>query len=138
ESTCGSSSVTRSSTSRCLMAARMRRIAASRSFSPERIAVFMSSVMRSFRVMALRPRGSRAFTAARRTLEVTLHGRSLLALALLRGLLVELPTAQLRKDAGLLAGALETAQGDVEVFILADADARHRNLGQEGLRVLSA
>src|SRR5690606_34903614 len=108
DSTCASSSVMRSSTSFCLMAARIRRIVARRSFSPERIAAFMSSVMRSRRAMRGSVEPGLAGVAAVVALGVALHGGSLLALTLLRRLLVEFAPAQLREDACLLAGALET------------------------------
>src|SRR5688572_25492122 len=62
---------------------------------------------------------------ARQLLEVALHGRGGLALTLLRRLLVELATADLGQDAGLLAGALEPTQCDVEGLVLTDADAGH-------------
>jgi len=45
---------------------------------------------------------------------VALDGGRLLALALLRGLFVELAAAELGENAGLLAGALETPQGGIE------------------------
>jgi hypothetical protein len=59
---------------------------------------------------------------------VPLNSGSLLALALLGGLFIELTTTQLGEDSGLLAGALEAPQGDVEIFIFANTNARHRNL----------
>src|SRR5690348_9406525 len=58
-------------------------------------------------------------------LHVALHGRGLLALALLGRLLVELAAAQLGHHAGLLAGALEAAQGGIEMFVLFDTHAGH-------------
>src|SRR5262249_58698578 len=61
-------------------------------------------------------------------LHVPLDGGRLLALALLRGLLVELAPAQLREDARLLAGTLEAPQGGIEILVFADANARHQNL----------
>src|SRR5579863_4585635 len=127
-STCVSSSVMRSSTSRCLMAASARRIVASRSFWPARIAVFMSSVMRSFSAMSCAGSAGAAHPVARHPLHVALDGRGLLALALLGGLLVELTAAQFGENAGLLAGALEAAQGGIEVLVLTHTHARHRDL----------
>src|SRR5213082_23434 len=59
---------------------------------------------------------------------VSLDGRGLLALALLGGLLVELAPTQLGENAGLLTGALEAPQGGIEVLILTNSNARHRNL----------
>jgi hypothetical protein len=56
---------------------------------------------------------------------VALDGRSLLALALLRRLFVELAAAQLRENARLLTGALEPPQGGIEVLILTNTNARH-------------
>src|SRR6266404_1395721 len=107
-STCLSSRLMRSSTSRCLTADRMRRIVASRSFSPARIAVFISSVMRSLSDIGLPdlPRG--AHPVARNTLHMPLDRRGLLAFPLLGGLLVEFAPAQLGENSGLFAGALET------------------------------
>src|SRR5438309_720837 len=126
-STWPSSSVMRSSTSRCLIAASASRIAPSRSFSPARRALFMSSVMRSLSAMALRLAGA-AHAVAGYALHVALDGGGLLALALLRGLFVELAPTQLGENAGLLAGSLETPQGGIEVLVLTHANARHRNL----------
>src|SRR5438309_9025626 len=119
----------RSSTSRCLIAASASRIAASRSFSPARIALFMSSVMRSLSAMATRfALPGAAHAVAGYALHVALDGGGLLALALLRGLFVELAPTQLGENAGLLAGSLETPQGGIEVLVLTHANARHRNL----------
>jgi hypothetical protein len=56
---------------------------------------------------------------------VALHGGRLLALALGRRLFVELAGAQLGQQADLLDGALEAAQGDIERFVLFDADRGH-------------
>src|SRR5262245_5224533 len=126
----------RSSTSRCLMAACKRRMTARRSFSPDRIAVFMSSVMRSLSViegLVIRRSGS-ARTRTRRViaravaLEVTLHGGSLLALTLLRRLFVEFAAPKLRQHARFFARALETAQGGIEILVFTHSNARHRNL----------
>src|SRR2546423_15163315 len=128
-STCASSSVMRSSTSRCLIAASASRIAPSRSFSPARIALFMSSVMRSLSAMATRfALPGAAHAVAGYALHVALDGGGLLALALLRGLFIELAPTQLGENAGLLAGSLETPQGGIEVLVLTHANARHRNL----------
>src|SRR6185295_18884253 len=130
-STCVSSSVMRSSTSRCLMPARIRRTTASRSFSPARIALFMSSVMRSFSVMRRAPQGEIRSTAggphpvAGDTLHVPLDGSSLLAFPLLGGLFVEFAPAELGENARLFTGALESPQGGVEILILANTNARH-------------
>src|SRR6266513_664208 len=119
----------RSSTSRCLIAASASRIAASRSFSPARRALFMSSVMRSLSAMvdAFRLAGA-AHAVAGYALHVALDGGGLLALALLRGLFIELAPTQLGENAGLLAGSLEAPQGGIEVLVLTHANARHRNL----------
>src|SRR6266513_1349347 len=128
-STWPSSSVMRSSTSRCLIAASASRIAASRSFSPARRALFMSSVMRSLSAMvdAFRLAGA-ADAVAGYALHVALDGGGFLALALLRGLFIELAPTQLGENAGLLAGSLEAPQGGIEVLILPHTNARHRNL----------
>jgi hypothetical protein len=45
----------------------------------------------------------------------------------LRGLFVEFASAQLSENAGFLASTLETAQGGIEILILANTDAGHRN-----------
>src|SRR5438105_2629191 len=115
-STWASSSVVRSSTSRCLIAASASRMVASRSLSPARIALFMSSVRRSLSAIACAaPLTGVAHAVARHTLHVALDGRGLLALALLGGFLVELAPAQLGENAGLLTGALEAPQGGIDV-----------------------
>jgi hypothetical protein len=59
---------------------------------------------------------------------VTLDRGGLLAFTFLRGLLVEFPPTKLGKDPGLFTGALETPQGGVEILVLANTNARHRNL----------
>jgi hypothetical protein len=59
-------------------------------------------------------------------LHVALDGRGFLSFPLLRGLFVEFASAQLSENAGFLTGTLETAQGGIEIFILADTDAGHR------------
>src|SRR5262249_20472299 len=69
-----------------------------------------------------------AHAVAGDALHVALDGGSLLALALLRRLFVELAAAELGENAGLLAGALEAPQGGIEVLILTHSHARHRNL----------
>src|SRR5437667_5317146 len=128
-STWASSSVVRSSPSRCLIAASASRMVASRSLSPARIALFMSSVMRSLSAIACAaPLTGVAHDVARHTLHVALDGRGLLALALLGGLLVEVAPAHLGENAGLLTGALEAPPGGLEVHILPNSNARHRNL----------
>ena len=58
---------------------------------------------------------------------MALDGSRFLALALLRGLLVELAAANLGEDAGLFAGALETAQGDLERLVFFYTYTRHKN-----------
>src|SRR6185312_4514687 len=125
-STWVSSRVMRSSTSRCLIAANTNRIVPSRSFSPARIAPFMSSVMRSLRVMAFLP-GSPHHVAGQ-ALHVALHRGSFLAFPLLGRLLVEFAPAQLGENPGLLASAFETPQGGIEILVLTNTNARHRNL----------
>src|SRR4051794_13418632 len=62
---------------------------------------------------------------AAHALEVTLHGGSLLALALGGGLLVELAGAQLGEQAQLLDGALEAAQRHVKRLVFLDTNGRH-------------
>lgn len=56
---------------------------------------------------------------------MTFHGSSFLALSFLGRLLVELATAKLSQDSGLLTGTLETTQGSVEILILFYANTRH-------------
>src|SRR4051812_33816829 len=65
-STCVSSSMMRSSTSRCLMAALIRRITPRRSLSPPFMAAFMSSVSWFFRLMASYPQDSYSLTGKRK------------------------------------------------------------------------
>src|SRR5690606_3920058 len=65
---------------------------------------------------------------ARRAARLALHGGGGLALALLGRLLVVLALAGFGQHAGLLAGALEAAQGKLERLVFADFDAGHRNL----------
>src|SRR4030095_890523 len=93
ESTSGSPSSMRSSTSLCLMAARMRRVADRRAESWARIAAFMSSVICCFKGMFL-VQLLRQHLAAK-ALVMALHGRGELALSFGRGLLVVLAGAQL-------------------------------------------
>jgi hypothetical protein len=62
---------------------------------------------------------------------VPLYRCGLLALALLRGFLVELTASQFGQDTGLLAGAFETAQSCVEVFTFSYSDARHLKLAND-------
>src|SRR5688572_1472103 len=122
--TCASSSSMRSSTSRCWMPAWSMRMQERRSFSPARIAAFMSSVMRALRLIPGSARGAAA-TVARGALEVPLDGGGLLAFPLLRRLLVEFPAAEFGQHAGFFAGTLDTTDGSVEILVLADTDARH-------------
>src|SRR5690348_16874153 len=70
-----------------------------------------------------------ARNVARQTAQVTLHGGSALALALLGRLLVELALARFGQDAGLLAGTLETTQCDLERLVLANFYVGHGNSG---------
>jgi hypothetical protein len=60
-------------------------------------------------------------------LHVALDRRGFFSFPFLRGLFVEFAPAQLGQNAGFFAGALKTAQCGIEIFILADSDARHRN-----------
>src|SRR2546423_947806 len=113
----------RSSTSRCLSAASARRMVASRSFSPARIAFFMSSVILSLRGKAVSPPSAHALSGGpypvpRDPLHVPLDRSGFLAFPLLGWLLVEFAPAQLGEDARLLARALETPQGGIEVLVL--------------------
>jgi hypothetical protein len=61
------------------------------------------------------------------TLHVAFDGGGFLSFPLLRGLFVEFAPAQLSENAGFLAGALKTAQGGIEIFILANTNAGHLN-----------
>src|ERR1700691_587706 len=144
-SSCVSSSVMRSSTSRCLTAAMIRRMVPRRSLSPDRIAAFMSSWMRSLRLigytlaratggsgwqaapLALRSRAGGAREIARYALHMPLDGGGLLAFSFLRGLLVEFAPSQLGEHACLLTRPFETPQGGVEILVLAYSNTRHRN-----------
>src|SRR3954453_19893119 len=63
---------------------------------------------------------------ARNAAKVTLDRSGALALALLGRLFVELALADFGQNAGLLAGALETTQSELERFVLADFDAWHK------------
>src|SRR5690348_14755927 len=142
-----SSSVTRSSTSRCFTAARKSRSAASRSASRAFIADFRSSLSCSRSGMATPKRLRRAGRGARLAATIRLDGPSVelgrqhlrahaleaaldrggvLALALGGGLLVELARAKLREEPGLLHGALEAAKRDVEGLVFLDSDDGHR------------
>jgi hypothetical protein len=56
---------------------------------------------------------------------VTLHGRSLLALAFLGRLLVKLTATKLGQDTGLLTGPLEATQRGVKILVFAYAYTRH-------------
>src|SRR5580658_1492813 len=141
-----SSSTIRSSTSRCLMAAVIMRMTPSRSFSPERIAAFMSSVIRSLRDIqrpgqplvrgSSRRRRRRALRRAARAahilpgqaLEMPFHRGSLFSLTLLGGLLVEFTSPELGEDARFFTGTLEATQGGVKILILANSNAGHSNL----------
>src|SRR5260370_33640412 len=138
----------RSSTSRCLIAAVIMRITPRRSYSPERIAAFMSSVMRPFRVdtgaaskfesIGAGRSGSRragrsaaalaAHVLAGQPLQVALNRSGLLSLSLLGRLLVEFPASKLGEDAGFFTGTLETAQSCVDILVLANTNAGHSNL----------
>jgi AcrR family transcriptional regulator len=60
-----------------------------------------------------------------RSLQVTLHGCCLLALPLLRRLLVKLTTTKLGQNPGLLASALESTQGCIEILVFLKANTRH-------------
>src|SRR3984885_8597501 len=69
-----------------------------------------------------------AHVLARQTLQMTLHRSGLLSLTLLGRLLVEFTSTKLGEDTGLFAGALEAAQGGVEILVFADTNAGHSNL----------
>ena len=60
---------------------------------------------------------------------MALDRRRLLALALSRGLLIELTGAQIGQKTELLNGALEAAQGHVEGLVFFDSNGRHGSGG---------
>src|SRR3569623_251303 len=95
-------SVMRSSTSRCLMAAKIRSRVASRSLSLARIADFMSSSMR-----CLKPCGGGLARA---------HGG---------GRFIYLATASLGQHPGFFASALEATQGDFKRLVFTQFHRRH-------------
>src|SRR5258706_3420338 len=75
---------------------------------------------------------------ARHAAQMALHRRGGLALALLRRLFVELALARFGQHAGLFAGALEAAQGELERLVLANFDVGHGDsskLGPDSVRV---
>src|SRR5262245_44928175 len=112
----------RSSTSRCLMAERIRRTVDRRALSLARIAAFMSSVIFSLRdvlVQLLRQH------LAAQALVVALYGGGKLALALCGRLLVVLAGAQLGEQARLFHGALEAAHRDFERLVFFHSYGRH-------------
>src|SRR6188768_3306217 len=57
--------------------------------------------------------------------QMALHRGGGLALALLRRLLVELALARFGQDSGLLAGAFEAAQSELERLVLANFNVGH-------------
>ena len=62
---------------------------------------------------------------AAHTLVVAFHSGGFFALALGRGLFVELAGAQVGEQAQFFNGALEAAQGDVEGFVVFNSDRGH-------------
>src|SRR5689334_6192433 len=127
--TAASSSSMRSSTSRCLMAARMRRMAESRAASFARMAAFMSSVICCLRGMLVEL--LRQHLAAQ-PLVVALYRGGKLALALGGRLLVVLAGSQFGKKTGLLHRALEAPHGDFKRLVFFHSDYRHPVLGSKG------
>src|SRR5215472_1041440 len=130
----------RSSTSRCLIAARSSRIVDRRAASRARIAAFMSSVMRSFSVIGSekgRIASPLAFGSslasvklgrqllAAQSLVMPLYGRRELALALGRRLLVELPRPKLGQQTRFFDGALEAAERHFERLVFPNSNSRH-------------
>jgi N6-L-threonylcarbamoyladenine synthase len=63
---------------------------------------------------------------------MSLHSSGLLSLTLLRRLLVEFSATELGEHTGFLARALETAQGGIEILVLANTNAGHSNLNSQG------
>src|SRR5271167_3038818 len=123
----------RSSTSRCLIAEVIMRMTPRRSFSPARIAAFMSSVIRSFKDTeeatpegSVGPGRSRRWSAgrsaagrtahvlARQPLQMAFDRSGLLSLTLLSRLLVEFTATKLGEYTGFFTGTLEATQGGVE------------------------
>src|SRR6185503_4320296 len=123
ETTSASVSSTRSSTSFCLIAARMRRTADRRAASLARIAVFISSLICCLRAIFLVELLRQHLTA--QALVMALHCCGELSLALGGRLLVVLAGTQLGEQARLLHGALEAAHGHFERLVFLDAYGRH-------------
>src|SRR5690606_20751013 len=124
----------RVSTSRCFTPASAILSTDSRALSPARSAFCMSCSRRAFKGDDITEPGGlvgRSVQAlalqvcARVALQVPLDRGRPLALAFLGGFLVELTPAELGQDPRFLAGALEAAQGRVEVLAFSDSDARH-------------
>src|SRR5258706_9935610 len=133
--TAASSSSMRSSTSRCLIAARIRRTVDSRAASFARMAVFMSSVICCLREMRL-VHLLRQHLAAQ-ALVMALHRRGELALALGSRLLVVLAGTQLGEKTGLLHCPLEAPHGDFKRLVFLDPYCRHPALGSLGGCIVS-
>src|ERR1051325_3230686 len=115
----------RSSTSRCLIAACNNRIAPRRALSLARMAVFMSSVMRSFSGTANYSIQFRGECLITNTAIMALDCSSSLALAFPGWLLVKFTRAQIGQQAGFLDHALETAQCDVKWLVFFNTYTRH-------------
>ena len=62
-------------------------------------------------------------------LVVALHGGGVLALALSRGLLIELARTQLGEQTGLFDGALEATQSAFKRFVFLQSNDRHKVIG---------
>src|SRR5581483_2052982 len=115
---CASSRVIRSSISRCLMAARIRRMASSLAFSPARMAAFMSSCTLSLirdavMVRLLQSDGllSAVFLEcglfAHQFFLVAFDGRCFFAFTLPSGFFVKFVAAQIGQNAGFFAEAFK-------------------------------
>src|SRR5690242_21949323 len=117
----------RSSTSRCLMAARRRRMVDSRAASFARMAAFMSSLICCLRAIFCLVQLLRQHLAAQ-AIVVALHRGGELALALGGRLLVVRAGAQFGEKTGLLHRALEAAHRHFEGLVFLDSYRRHPGL----------
>src|SRR5690554_1590868 len=118
----------RSSTSRCLMAAVIRRKVATRGLSPARMASLIESVIRPLSSLMRAANSVEARAAslfAGEALHVALDRGSGFALTHLCRLFVELATANLGQNAGFFTGTLEATKGDLEGFVLPDLNDGH-------------
>src|ERR1044072_1319950 len=85
----------------------------------------MSSVILSLRLKVL---AGGAEAVAGNALHVPLDRGRFFAFPFLGGLFVEFPPPQLGENACFFARSLESAQCGIEILVLANTNARHRNL----------